>query len=345
MTRKNLKFGIFLSSFQSLKIDSAQTLSRDLQLICHLDNLGYDYVWIDEHYSENTAISESPDFFIAQASEHTQKIKFGVGISSLCFHNPLTLANRILQLYNSTGGRVALCMNPQTLTSDAAPIGLNVSLQKAKEQEAIDILIALLQGERVNRRTDWFELVDAQLHFQDCQMNPIEMAVTSQVSPSGMITAGKHGIGVISVGATTPGGFNALAANREIYERKAAENSKPTFCEDWSLVGPMHIAETKEDAIKDVRFGITEWVDYFKRVKGIFLVPDGSDPIATLVENGLAVIGTPDDAIAQIRRLERESGGFGTFLQLAHNWADWEKTKKSYALFAKFVVPLFQAKA
>jgi limonene 1,2-monooxygenase len=54
------------------------------------------------------------------------------------------------------------------------------------------------------------------------------------------------------------------------------------------------------------------------------------------------VIGTPDDAIAQIRRLEEESGGFGTFLHMAHNWADWAETKRSYELFARYVAPEFQ---
>jgi limonene 1,2-monooxygenase len=51
------------------------------------------------------------------------------------------------------------------------------------------------------------------------------------------------------------------------------------------------------------------------------------------------VIGTPDDAIAQIRRLQQK-GAFGTFLMLAHNWADFERTKKSYELFARHVLPV-----
>ena len=70
--------------------------------------------------------------------------------------------------------------------------------------------------------------------------------------------------------------------------------------------------------------------------------PEGEDPAEALVASGLAVIGTPDDAIAQIKRLEAESGGFGTFLHMAHNWADWAETKRSYALFSRYVAPEFQ---
>jgi limonene 1,2-monooxygenase len=61
-----------------------------------------------------------------------------------------------------------------------------------------------------------------------------------------------------------------------------------------------------------------------------------------MIASGLAVIGTPDDAIAQIERLKRQSGGFGAFLQMAHNWADFEATKRSYEMMARYVFPRFQ---
>ena len=41
-------------------------------------------------------------------------------------------------------------------------------------------------------------------------------------------------------------------------------------------------------------------------------------------------------------RLWSKTGGFGAFLQLAHNWADFENTKKSYEMYARYVVPHFR---
>ena len=46
----------------------------------------------------------------------------------------------------------------------------------------------------------------------------------------------------------------------------------------------------------------------------------------------------------QIKRLQEESGGFGCFLQMAHNWADWPATQRSYELFARYVAPKFQGR-
>ena len=86
----------------------------------------------------------------------------------------------------------------------------------------------------------------------------------------------------------------------------------------------MHLAETREQAVADVAFGLGDWVDYFQRVAALPLAPDtaNTDLVDAINASGFAVIGTPDDAIAQISRLAEQSGGFGTFLIMAHEWAD-----------------------
>ena len=109
------------------------------------------------------------------------------------------------------------------------------------------------------------------------------------------------------------------------------------------LVGPVHIAETREDARKNVEYGIHKWMEYFARLNPLTpQAPNGRNPIDDMIESGNAVIGTPDDAIAQIKRLEAKQGEFGAFLQLAHNWAAFDKTIKSYELWAEHVAPVFK---
>ena len=341
----DLKFGIFLAPFHSLRENPTQALARDLELVQHLDQLGYDYAWIGEHHSGGMEIIASPEVFIAQAAAKTKHIKLGTGVSSLTFHHPFILADRMMQLDHMTRGRVAFGMGPGALPSDAQMLGIDTLKQRDMMLEAIEVLVPLLKGESVTRKTDWFELNDARLQLGSYSKPHIEMAVASQVSPSGARAAGTHGLGLLSVGATTSGGFNALAANWEIYERKANENDQVIDRKSWSLVGPMHIAETREQAMENVRHGLGEWVTYFKDVAALPIAPDAGDPAEALVESGLAVIGTPDDAIAQIKRLEEQSGGFGSFLHMANNWADWAQTKRSYELFARYVAPEFQGRS
>ena len=61
-----------------------------------------------------------------------------------------------------------------------------------------------------------------------------------------------------------------------------------------------------------------------------------------MADNGSWIIGTPDDCIQGIRKLEERSGGFGAFLVQTIDWAPREKMLKSYELLARYVMPQFQ---
>jgi limonene 1,2-monooxygenase len=100
-----------------------------------------------------------------------------------------------------------------------------------------------------------------------------------------------------------------------------------------------------DQARREVEFGLPAWVDYFQRVAALPLVGEATetqDMVDAMNASGLAVIGTPDDAAAQIERLWEKSGGFGTYLLMGHDWADREATLRSYELIARFVMPRFQ---
>ncbi|MDE2488733.1 MAG: LLM class flavin-dependent oxidoreductase, partial [Alphaproteobacteria bacterium] len=62
-----------------------------------------------------------------------------------------------------------------------------------------------------------------------------------------------------------------------------------------------------------------------------------------MMDTGMAVIGTPDDAAQRIQQLVEESAGFGAFLFMDHNWAPWQAKKRSYELVARYVAPKFQS--
>jgi len=161
------------------------------------------------------------------------------------------------------------------------------------------------------------------------------------VTPSGGRAAGRYGLGMLCVASTQPDGFDALGVNWRIACEFAAERRAEMRREELRLVAPIHLAETREQARKNVAYGLSKWAAYFNRISPAgFGTPTPQGDLADgLVESGRAVIGTPDDAVAMIERLEKKTGGFGVFLQLAHNWADFEATKRSYELFARHVSP------
>ena len=343
MAGQKLRFGAFIAPFHPVKENPTLALERDFELCQVMDDLGYDEAWIGEHHSAGYELIASPELFIATAAERTRHIKFGTGVSSLPYHHPLMLADRINQLDHVTKGRVMFGVGPGSLPSDAFMMGIPVAKQRDRMDEALDVLVPLLRGETVNHKSDWFELHDARLQMTPYSRPSVEIAVASQVSPTGASAAGRHGLSLLSVGATTAGGFNALASNWAIAEEKAKECGNTVDRMNWRLVGPVHVAETREKARENVRFGIEKWIYYFREIAALPLVPeDADDPVDALVASGLAVVGDPDDCIEQINRLQEQSGGFGAFLQMANNWADWTETKRSYELIARYVMPEFQ---
>jgi limonene 1,2-monooxygenase len=207
--------------------------------------------------------------------------------------------------------------------------------------EAIGVLVPLLRGEVVSAEASWFTLREARLQLPPFTAPHVEICVASQVSPAGARAAGKHGLGLLSIGATTTGGFNALATNWEICEGRAKEFDQSVRRDQWRLVGPMHVAETREQAVEDVKYGLEKWLYYFREVAALPLAPAGGieSAVEAMRNSGLAVIGSPDDAVAQLERLEAQSGGYGAFLFMDHNWADWPRKLRSYELFAQHVMP------
>lgn len=340
-----MRFGIFLAPFHALDQNPTLAIHRDLELIEHLDRLGYNEAWIGEHHSAGVEIIASPEVFIATAAERTKHIKLGTGVSSLPYHHPLLLADRMVLLDHLTRGRTMLGIGPGQLTSDAHMLGIPADAQRPRMEEALDAIMALLRGETVTTETDWFTLRDARLQLAPYSQPCFDIAVAATFSPTGARAAGKHGIGMLSVAATAQQGMDLLGHHWSLWEEIALEHGHVADREKWRLVGPMHLAETREQARKEVAFGIAEFSRYFTHV--LPAGPVQGDTVEEILANneisGFATIGTPDDAAARLEELVEASGsGFGAFLFFGHEWADREATLRSYELFAREVMPRFQ---
>ena len=339
-----MRNGIFLAPFHPLDRDPTEALRRDLELIEILDRFGYEEAWVGEHHSAGFEIISSPELFIAAAAERTTRIKLGTGVVSLPYHNPLMAANRIIQLDHMTRGRVMFGVGPGLLPSDAMMLGIDPMTQRDRMMEGLAVILRLFKGETVTEKTDWYNLVGARAHLAPFTKPYPEVVVASAVSPSGGRAAGRYDLGMLCVAATNAGGFDALGTNWKIACEIATDHGRVMDRRRLRLVGPVHIAESREQARANVSWGLHKWTDYFARLNPLAPRPaeDGRDPIDQMIDSGQVVIGTPEDAIAQINRLREKQGRFGVFLQLAHNWASWDNTVKSYQLWAEHVAPVFK---
>ncbi len=339
-----LNFGAFLAPHHPIGEHPMLQFRRDLDLVEHLDRLGYDEFWCGEHHSSGWEMIGSPEMFLAAAGERSKRIKLATGVVSLPYHHPFNVAQRMVQLDYMTGGRVIFGSGPGALASDAHTLAIDPMLLRDRQDEAIGIIRRLFRGERVTYKSDWFTLQDAALQLLPLQ-EEMPCAVASQISPSGMTLAGKHGIGVISIGSLSEEGLNALPTQWSFAEAAAATHGQTVDRRNWRVLLSWHIAETREQARAEARDGLlrhhNEYITATLQRPGArpYATPDEAVDKTAFVPGAAATIGTPDDLVARIKSVLDISGGFGTVVGFVHDWANPENTMRSWDLVARYVVP------
>ena len=338
-----LRFGLFFAPFHSAKLNPTWAFERDLLLSEHLDRLGFEEIWYGEHHSGAMEMVAAPELMIAAAAQRTKYIRLGTGVKSLPYYNPFMLAEVMAQLDHMTRGRAIFGIGPGALPSDAKMIGIPVNELRARMEQSLDVIVALMNGEAVTRRTDWFDLRDARLSV-GCFTRPMmDLAVTVIRSPAGVVAAAKHGLGLLTLGPMSDAVLDHHVANWGIYETECREHGYAPDRGKWRITLMMHIAETREKAHADATWGFREFNNYSHDiVPAPPAIPrDTEDLVAAALEKQVAIIGTPDDAIREIERVRQKLGGFGAVLLFGNDLAPWPAQQRSFELIAEFVKPHF----
>ncbi|MEM7218222.1 MAG: LLM class flavin-dependent oxidoreductase [Pseudomonadota bacterium] len=343
MTR--LKFGAFVAPHHPIGEHPMLQLQSDLQLVEHLDALGFDEFWCGEHHSTGWEVIASPELFLAAAAERTQRIRLGTGVVSLPYHHPFMVAQRMVQLDHQSRGRLIFGTGPGALPSDAHTMGIDPMVLRDRQDEAIGVIKRLFAGgERFSYDSEWFKLRDAKLQLLPLQ-DEIPFAVASMVSPSGMTLAGKHGTGVLSIGSMTKAGIQSLPLQWSFAEDAATDSGAVVDRSNWRIVMSWHIAETREEARAQAGPGLMHHnndytVGTLAAGEGtVFASPDEAVDATAFADGSTAVIGTPDDLVARIREMVELTGGFGTVIGFCHDWANRENSRRSWDLVARYVIP------
>lgn len=344
---ENLRFGAFLAPHHPIGEHPMLMIERDLKLAELLDALGFDEFWCGEHHSTGWETIASPEMFLAGAAQRTHRIKLGTGVSSLPYHHPFMVAQRITQLDLMSRGRAILGTGPGALPSDAHAMGIDPMTQRDRQGEAISVIKPLLAGERVTHKADWFTMNDAALQILPLQRE-VEIATASMVSPSGMTLAGKYGLGVLSIGSMSTAGIQSLPLQWSFAEDAAAISGATIDRSQWRVMFNFHIAETREEAREQSKHGLMHWHNEYtvgtllRQGATAYASPDAAVDELAFSEGSSAVIGTPDDLVDRIAEMYEVTGGFGAVIGFANDWANIENQRRSWDLVARYVIPKVQ---
>lgn len=352
-----MKFGVFGMPEHFPWENWTLSYDRDIDKIVHAEKMGFEEYWIGEHHSGGYENVPVPEYMIAKASALTHKIKLGTGVISLPFHDPFQVAERLAFLDQLTHGRLICGFGGSGLPSDAALFDIPSEELRPRMMEAIEIIETYLNSnEPVSYKGKFWEYNNPRKIQVRPKQDPLPLAIAGLTGLNSYQVAVEKGLIPLSVYFTpvhTKAGEGvplSLIDQAKALDDKMREKGRniQDMRKEWRIVREVYVAESREEAIEDIRKGVKDSYDYLLELGlGALMKTDASitDHDLTLdfmVDNMPWIIGSPDECVQQIKQLEEETGGFGTLLINQRDWVPDDKWYRSMELFARRVMPAFQ---
>lgn len=354
-----MRLGLFSMPIHPPERPIADTYDDDIAMFQRAEELGYDEVWIGEHFTSAWENIPAPDLFISAAAAKTTRIRFGTGVVLMPFHNPLHVALRLAQLDHQTRGRLMVGVGSGGIAADKAAFGIQVTPEEAGKLtwEGIDLVLTYWQGEPVTHQGEFFtanvgpaqEEIACGVLMRPYQQPHPPIAIAGVTKHSyGLSRAGERGWLPLSTNFL-PG--SVLPHHWAAYAQGAARAGRTPERSAWRVGREIHVAATSQQARQEARATIgANFARYMLplvklggRGLGAFKsdesMPDEAVTVDYLMDN-VFVVGSVDEVVQKLGRLDEQAGGFGTVLQIAHDWApDYARNDRSMELLATKVIP------
>jgi limonene 1,2-monooxygenase len=236
-------------------------------------------------------------------------------------------------------------VGPCNLVTDKRLFGLTNDKLHPMLAESVDIIVRLLESpDPIDYEGRFWSFKEMRLQLRSYQHPRLPLAIASSGNPISVELAGKYGMLLLS-----PAGKNRRHAEQwQGVEAAGDRNGMTTSRDNWRLATCVYLAESREEAWADVEQAIARDMEYFFAIglKAPYESYPGQPAHEITPRSGADrrdwIIGTPEDAIAQIERMQAETGGFGGLMLTTHEWTGTEKLRKSLELFARYVMPHFR---
>jgi probable F420-dependent oxidoreductase len=277
------------------------------------ESLGFDVVFVPDHYvfeSLGSLQAEMPAyelfFVMATLAQRTTRIRIGSHVACMLFRHPAMHARLFAQLDEASGGRVIAGVGAGWTRAEFSMMGLpfpDVSERLRIMDEAVTIMRGLWHDERFSFAGSYFQLTDAV-----CRPRPVQQ-------PGPPIMLGGSGNGVLRragawadivhmVPVLGPAGTTTLDEIRKFDDDGLPEKLARVRAAEARAgrpAGSVRFASTVFSYSPTESAAATATIA--ERLGAVFgLAPDA------LRRHPIALVGTPDEMIAELRRRERVHG-------------------------------------
>jgi alkanesulfonate monooxygenase SsuD/methylene tetrahydromethanopterin reductase-like flavin-dependent oxidoreductase (luciferase family) len=360
-----MRLGLFMMPVHPPGRVLAETLAEDEEKAIYADRLGFDELWLGEHFSATTEPIASPLMFMAGLVPRTKNLTFGTAVICLPNHHPVKVAAEVAQFDHMSRGRFMLGIGIGGLYSDFELFDNgDRKVRERKVMESIGMIERIwaqdppyeLKGEFWNVRLKDAIIPELGIGYMPKPYRkggpPISMSVSSRNSPTARVAA-QRGWGIISANNVPR---PALPAHWQTYSKACAEAGKSARGENWRVARNVMVAASDSEARDRVfgehgsnRYFYTYMREVLSRVGLLGSLkpdPDMSDAEATVdvITEGSMLHGAPKTFLDKLVALRDEAGPFGTLLMTGLDWSgpnrEWER--QSMRLLAQEVMPKFR---
>jgi limonene 1,2-monooxygenase len=342
-------FSIFMMPLHYPTENPSLAFDRDIELIRYADELGFDEFFIGEHHSGGWETMPAPEMALAKAAAHAHRIRLGTSVISVAFHHPFHVAERMAFLDHLTRGRAILGVGPCALVTDKKLFGLPDAKLYPMMAESVEIIVRLLEStEPIDFDGKFWSFKQMRLQLRSYQQPHMPLAIASSGNAISLELAGKYGMIFLSPAGKNVRNNQTKAEQWNKVESIATQHGTKTSRDNWRIATCIYLAESKEKAWRDVEASIKRDMEYFFSIglKAPYELYPGQPASEITPRSGADrrdwIIGTPDDAIAHIERMQAETGGFGGLMMTTHEWTSSEKIRRSMEMFARYVMPYFR---
>ncbi|NRA01651.1 MAG: LLM class flavin-dependent oxidoreductase [Myxococcales bacterium] len=333
-----MKFGVLqFFSWPERRVPLQTVYARALERIEIMDQSGYDAVWLAEHHFTGYSVCPSVHLMALQAASRTKNLRIGTAVSLAALYHPLRLAEEVALLDVLTGGRINWGAGRGFDPAEFRAFGVPVEESAARFREAVEIVLAAWQSERLSWQGKYWTFEDLEVLPKPHQdpHPPVWVAATSR---SAVEWAASRGFSILMDPHAT---HAELARKREFYRESLEANGHSIAGRELPMARLFAVAETDAEAEAVARRGAAWTVGAYvnpEKSSGHAVGADRhfTEPVRDPVErylDGVIVYGTPERVIDQLRALREEM--FLDSLLCAH------LSHASFELFTERVLPAF----
>lgn len=262
-----MHFSIQLSAYFPDKAYGGDRLYADmLNQAVLADKLGYDAVSITEHHLMNILLMPAPLTFAVKIAAHTRRINIMTSVVVLPIHDMRTYAGEVVVADIFCEGRLILGVGRGAYKYEIERLGVPMAETRARFDESLDVLQALLQNEEVSWDGEYYKFDPITIMPRPVRPGGPQM-MTAVMSPEGIYACTKRGFHI----QTTPlaGNHQLLVDQVSAFTRAKEEMDIGGKDLTISLSRVAHLATSTADA----RAKLEQAHDYYKRFDNVFTGP------------------------------------------------------------------------